>query len=99
MTDNTLLNPGSPGGDTVRTLDRTGTGTPKTEVVQLDAGGPDPNSESLVNANNPLTIQSQYLILQAQLLLQSLLLQQAAQIGGYYPINPDIAAMLGIQQP
>ena len=37
MSDNTTLPPGA-GGDTIRTLDRTGTGSPKTEVVQLDVG-------------------------------------------------------------
>ena len=49
MADNTLLNIGA-GGDTIRTLDRTGTGTPKTEVVQLDLGGADPNREVLIVA-------------------------------------------------
>jgi hypothetical protein len=44
MTDNTLLNPGV-GGDTVRTLDKTGNGAPKTEVVTIDVGGGDGRSE------------------------------------------------------
>ena len=57
MADNTLLNPGA-GGDTIRTLDRTGTGTPKTEVVQLDVGGPDPNAESLVTGGKQLRAKS-----------------------------------------
>ena len=49
MSDNTTLNPGA-AGDSVRTLDRTGTGAPKTEVTQLDIGGPSPNAEKLVIA-------------------------------------------------
>lgn len=56
-TDNTRLNPGS-GGDTIRTLDRTGTGAPKTEVVQLDLGGPDPNAEFLVAAGSAVSARS-----------------------------------------
>jgi hypothetical protein len=38
VSDNTQLPPGA-GGDTIRTLDKTGTGAPKTEVVALDLGG------------------------------------------------------------
>jgi hypothetical protein len=49
MADNTLLNPGSVGGDTIRTLDRTGTGAPKTEVVTIDLGGGDGRGENIIN--------------------------------------------------
>lgn len=42
--DNTQLQVGA-GGDTIRTLDKTGTGAPKTEVVALDLGGGDGRSE------------------------------------------------------
>jgi hypothetical protein len=44
MADNTNLNPGV-SGDIIRTLDKTGTGAPKTEVVTLDLGGGDGRSE------------------------------------------------------
>jgi hypothetical protein len=53
VSDNTTLPPGA-GGDTIRTLDRTGTGSPKTEVVQLDVGGPEPNSEELLSLGKQL---------------------------------------------
>ena len=46
MTDNTQLPPGT-GGDTIRTLDKTGTGLPKTEVVAIDLGGGDGRSENI----------------------------------------------------
>lgn len=55
MSDNTKLNPGSPGGDTVRTLDRTGTGIPKTEVVTLDLGSGDGRSEFVSGFPLPIT--------------------------------------------
>lgn len=55
MADNTTLNPGS-SGDVIRTLDRTGTGVPKTEVVQLDLGGGDPNREFLIQAVVPVAL-------------------------------------------
>lgn len=48
MSDNTLLNPGT-GGDTVRDLARQG-GSVKTQVVQLDLGGPSANAEALITA-------------------------------------------------
>jgi hypothetical protein len=47
MTDNTQLPPGT-GGDTIRTLDKTGTGLPKTEVVAIDLGGGDGRSENIL---------------------------------------------------
>ena len=53
MADNTLLNPGSAAGDTIRTIQRTS--TVKTEVVQLDAGG-ELGPESLVGPLNPLPV-------------------------------------------
>jgi hypothetical protein len=46
MADNTLLNVGI-AGDVIRTLDKTGTGNPKTEVVALDLGGGDGRSEQI----------------------------------------------------
>jgi hypothetical protein len=55
MADNTQL-PSGTGGDTIRDLDR-GTGA-KTQVVQLDVGGPATSAESLVSAANPLPILS-----------------------------------------
>ena len=48
MADNTLLNAGT-GGDTVRDLARQ-SGTVKTQVVQIDIGGPTTNAEVLVTA-------------------------------------------------
>lgn len=50
--DNTVLNSGA-GGDTVRDLARTG-GTVKTQVVQLDLGGPSANAEALITAGRQL---------------------------------------------
>lgn len=58
MADNTLLNPGA-GGDTIRTLDKTGTGVPKTEVVALDLGGGDGSSEFITGFPIPATADSQ----------------------------------------
>jgi len=52
MTDNTPLNPGT-GGDSVRDIDKTGTGI-KTQVMVLDAGGG--GAENLVSANNGLPV-------------------------------------------
>lgn len=51
--DDTVLNLGT-GGDTVRTIDRSGSG-PKTQVVQLDFGGGGA-SESLASLANPLPV-------------------------------------------
>lgn len=56
MADNTTLNNGT-GGDTVRSIDRSGDSTPilaKTQVMQLDAGGE--AGESLVSPANPLPV-------------------------------------------
>lgn len=46
--DNTTLPVGA-GGDTIRTLDKTGTGAPKTEVVALDVGGGDGRGENILS--------------------------------------------------
>ena len=46
--DNTTLNPGY-SGDTIRDLARLG-GTVKTQVLQIDVGGPSANAENLVVA-------------------------------------------------
>jgi len=56
--DNTVLPSGS-GGDTIRDVDRGGAqgGTSvKTQVVQLDVGGPAAAPESLVSQVNPLPV-------------------------------------------
>ena len=55
MTDNTALNPQAGGGDSIRDLQRVG-GTVKTEVVQLDFGGPNTNVENLASTINPLPV-------------------------------------------
>jgi hypothetical protein len=55
MADNTLLNLGNL-GDTIRTLDKTGTGIPKTEVVALDLGGGDGRSEFLSSYPLPISL-------------------------------------------
>jgi hypothetical protein len=106
MADNTPLNPGT-GGDVIRTVPRNFSDpevpTPsivKTEVVQLDFGG-DVNGasqESLVSAGNPLPVSDPYTVMMAKIALQSLLLAQAAQIGGFVPLDPSVAGMLDIQQ-
>ena len=59
MADNTQLNTGS-GGDLIRTLARTGGASvgAKTEVVQLDLGGGDANSEQLMQAGIQTTANS-----------------------------------------
>lgn len=56
MTDNTILNPGS-GGDTVRDLARQ-SGTVKTQVAQIDIGGPSANAEILLTAGIQLAAAS-----------------------------------------
>jgi len=104
MADNTSLNPGSL-GDTIRTIQRPATQTNtaasvKTEVVQIDFGGDGISNntpESLLSSVNPLPVVDSYSVLQAQIAYQQLLLAQAAQIGGYVPLDPSIAAVLGIQ--
>lgn len=53
MSDNTIIPPAA-GGDTIRDIDR-GTGS-KTQVVQLDAGGPSTNPEKLVTDGAPLPV-------------------------------------------
>lgn len=45
MSDNTQLSPAVAPGDVIRTLDKTGTGAPKTEVIGLDLGGGDGRPE------------------------------------------------------
>lgn len=55
MTDNTQLPPGT-GGDTIRTLDKTGTGLPKTEVVALDLGGGDGRGENILTFPIPTAL-------------------------------------------
>lgn len=47
MADNTTL-PSGTGGDTIRTLDKSGTGIPKTEMVAVDLGGGDGRGESIL---------------------------------------------------
>ena len=49
MSDNTTVST----TDTIRDLDRNSTGI-KTQVMQLDFGGPTPNLEQLVSPTNPL---------------------------------------------
>ena len=58
MADNTVLNTGT-GGDTIRTLARTAGASAgaKTEVVQLDFGGGDAGTETLVTPQTPLPAQ------------------------------------------
>lgn len=52
MSDNTIVS----STDTIRDLDRSGTGI-KTQVAQIDVGGATPNAESLVSSANPLPVQ------------------------------------------
>ena len=47
MADNTVL-PTSGAGESIRTLDKTGTGTPKTEVLALDAVGGSGRGENIL---------------------------------------------------
>jgi hypothetical protein len=55
MSDNTTLP--TPGlGDTIRTLDKTGTGAPKTEVVTMDVGGGDGRAENLLTLPIPTAL-------------------------------------------
>lgn len=69
MADNTQL-PAASGGDTIRTLDRTydqtGVAGAKTEIAQLDIGGPGTNPESLVSLANPLPVQMNDLLEQVR---------------------------------
>jgi hypothetical protein len=55
MADNTTLPPGV-GGDTFRTLDKTGTGTPKTEVFALDVAGGDGRGENILTFPVPTSL-------------------------------------------
>lgn len=86
MSDDTTLNQAA-GGDTVRTLDRTGTGKPKTEVVQLDTAGSSLNAESLVSAQNPLPVQSGFEQLRAALALQAAAYLAAQPQNGFTPLE------------
>lgn len=54
MADNTQLGVAA-GGDSIRTLDKTGTGAPKTEVVGLDLGGGDGRGEFIASFPLPVT--------------------------------------------
>ena len=56
MSDNTILNAGT-GGDTVRDLARLA-GTVKTQVIQLDIGGPSANAEVLITAGQQVAAAS-----------------------------------------
>jgi hypothetical protein len=56
MVDNTLLNVVGVAGDTVRTLDKTGTGAPKTEVVTIDLGGGDGRAENILYFPIPVSL-------------------------------------------
>lgn len=55
MPDNTTL-PSGTGGDTIRTLDKTGTGSPKTEVVALDLAGGDGRGENILTFPVPTAL-------------------------------------------
>lgn len=55
MPDNTTLLSGG-GGDTIRTLDKTGTGQPKTEVVALDLAGGDGRGENILSFPVPTAL-------------------------------------------
>lgn len=55
MADNTQLATAA-GGDTIRTLDKSGSGAPKTEVVALDLGGGDGRSEFIATAPLPIAL-------------------------------------------
>lgn len=55
MADNTPLLPGT-GGDTIRTLDKTGRGLPKTEVIALDLGGGDGRPENILTLPVPMAL-------------------------------------------
>jgi len=92
MSDNTTLASGS-GGDTVRTLDRLTLGV-KTEVMQIDAAGGDPNAESLVSGQNPLPIYSAYARVEACLaMLQTRLVITQPQ-NGFAPC--ELSDFLGV---
>lgn len=84
--DNTTLNPAS-GGDAVRTLDRTGTGVPKTEVVQLDVAGPSSSAESLVSAANPLPVSGTWDQIRVALLVQQAAMLAAQPQNGFVPLE------------
>lgn len=91
MSDNTALLPGS-GGDSVRTLDRLTKGV-KTEVMQIDTGGPEPATESLVSAQNPLPVTSRVDRLEAWLVIQQVTLLANQARNGFVP--QEITGFLG----
>lgn len=86
MSDNTQL-PSAAGGDTIRTLDRTGLGLPKTEVVQLDAAGSSASKESLVSGNNPLPILGSTDQIRVALALQQAVALAAQPQNGFVPME------------
>jgi hypothetical protein len=105
MASNTNLNPGS-GGDTIRTLDRTGTGSPKTEAVALDLGGPTPNAEKFIQAGQQTMANSMPVAIAADqvdpyvvqhLMLESMrtqaLLFASQNPGGFLPM--EVPSFLG----
>lgn len=91
MSDNSVLSPGV-GGDTVRTLDRLAKGI-KTEVMQIDAGGPEPAAEALVSGQNPLPVTSRVDRLEAWLAIQQATLLANQARNGFVP--QEITGFLG----
>lgn len=106
MADNTTLNVGTQ-GDVIRTLDRTGTGAPKTEVVTLDLAGPEPNAEKLLAAGQaamansvPVVLAADYIDPRMQQLVALKVMQLQVAIfssqtpGGFQPM--EVPAFLGV---
>lgn len=94
MSDNTLIPPGSIGGDTIRDIDRNASGL-KTQVVQLDFGGSAANAEQLASASNALPVLANSVAdrVKIALLLQQTLLLAGQPANGFVPI--EIPTFLG----
>lgn len=92
MADNTTLASGS-GGDTVRTLDRLTKGV-KTETMQIDAAGGDPNAESLVSGQNPLPVYCAYVRVEACIEMLQARLVIAQPQNGFSPC--ELSDFLGV---
>lgn len=94
MSDNTLIPPGSIGGDSIRDIERLALGI-KTQVVQLDFGGSAANSEQLASASNPLPVLASAVAdrVKIALILQQTLMLVGQPANGFVPM--EIPTFLG----
>lgn len=87
MTDNTTIALNTT-GDVVRDIDRSLNPVAiaaKTQVIQIDAGGA--KEESLVCGDEPMPVYNPYILLNAKLQYQTLLVAQANAVNGFVPLE------------